>query len=68
MEITAPADVLQQRIYKRTNEVSDAVLVVVEHQLSNWRPLLKNEIDSAVYIDTSEVLDVDLSIGMIKTR
>ncbi len=68
MEITAPADVLQQRIYKRTNEVSDAVLVVVEHQLSNWRPLLKNEIGSAAYIDTSEVLDVDLSIGMIKTR
>ena len=52
MEITAPADVIRQRINKRKNDVSDADLAVLEHQLSNWRALQQDEIDSTVYIDT----------------
>ena len=68
MEITAPAEVLRQRIKKRKNDVSDADLTVLEHQLANWQPLHKDEFDSALSINTANKLNIGMLIDIIKTR
>jgi len=68
MEITAPADVLRQRIKQRKNDVSDADLTVLEHQLTSWQALQKDEINSVISINTADVLDIDVIIDRIKTR
>ena len=68
IEITAPADVLRQRITKRKNDVSDADLSVLENQLANYQPLQESEISSAIPVDTSETIDINDLINRIKTR
>jgi len=68
LEITAPAGVLRQRIKKRKNDVSDADLTVLEHQLTNWQDLQKDEIKSAVSVNTTDVLDIEKLINTINTR
>lgn len=65
MEITAPAEVLRQRIIDREHDVSDADLAVLEHQLSNWQPLLESELTSAVTVNTAEPLDINTVIDNI---
>ena len=65
LEITAPADVLRQRIVERKNDVSDADLAVLNHQLSNWQALDKNEIVNAISVHTEQVLDIDKIINSI---
>ena len=65
LEITAPAEILRQRITQRKSDVSDADLAVLEHQLANWQPLLEEEISSVIPVDTSERLDVTLLIDKI---
>ena len=62
LEITAPAELLRQRIIQRKNDISDADLAVLEHQLANWKPLHEGEISTAIQIDTSEQLDTALLI------
>jgi len=68
LEVTAPANVLRQRIIKRKNDVSDADLTVLEHQLTSWQALQKDEINSAISINTTEVLHIDVLIDIIKTK
>ncbi|MCK5394748.1 MAG: AAA family ATPase, partial [Gammaproteobacteria bacterium] len=65
LEVTAPEDILRQRIAQRKDDVSDADLAVLEYQLSNWQPLLEEEISTAVPVDTSELLDIALLIQKI---
>jgi len=65
LEVTAPAEVLRQRIIARKNDVSDAGLAVLEHQLSSWQPLHETEKNNAVIVDTTEDLPVDLVIDAI---
>lgn len=59
LEITAPAEILRQRIKARKNDVSDADLTVLEHQLINWQPLHASEINSLVTVNTTEAIDID---------
>jgi aminoglycoside phosphotransferase family enzyme/predicted kinase len=66
LEVTAPAEVLRQRIVQRKNDVSDADLDVLEHQLKNWQPLFKDETDKAVSVNTAQMLDIDELIDKIK--
>jgi len=66
LEITAPADILRQRIKMRKNDVSDADLSVLEHQLSNWQPLEENEKTAAIRVDTSERLEIETLLDKIK--
>ena len=66
LEITAPAEVLRQRIVERKHDVSDADLAVLEHQLSNWKSLHEDELQTVITVDTTEMLDVDKLIGQIK--
>ena len=68
IETTAAADVLRQRIKKRKHDVSDADLVVLEHQLTNWQPLHNDEMDTAIFVDTEEVLEIDVLVDKIKTN
>ena len=65
LEVTAPAELLRQRIKQRKNDVSDADLVVLEHQLANQKTLHKDETNTAVPVDTSKPLDITLLIEKI---
>ena len=67
IEITAPADILRQRIKARKNDVSDADRAVLEHQLAHWQPLLDSELASAISIDTTEPVDIDSLIERVKS-
>lgn len=66
MEVTASADVLRQRIKDRKNDVSDADLGVLEHQLQNWQPLQENEIKHAISVNTEHLLEVAVLLDKIK--
>ncbi len=68
LEITAPAEILRQRIKKRIHDVSDADLTVLEHQLTHWQDLQKDEVNSAVSVNTTGVLDINKLINTINTR
>lgn len=57
LEITAPAEILRKRIKKRKNDVSDADLTVLEHQLTHWQDLQEDEINSAISVNTADTLD-----------
>lgn len=58
LQISAPAEILRQRIMQRKNDISDADLTVLEHQLTNWQPLAEEEMNYAVDVDSSEPLDI----------
>ena len=58
VELSAPVDILKQRINNRKNDVSDADMVVLEHQLSHWKPLHDNELCDVITVDTDEEIDM----------
>ncbi|NOR43356.1 MAG: AAA family ATPase [Gammaproteobacteria bacterium] len=58
LEITAPTEILRQRIMQRKNDVSDADLAVLEHQLSNWQPLHEGEKKAVIPVDTTGPFDL----------
>ena len=66
LEVTAPIEVLRQRIIARKNDVSDADLSVLNNQLKHWKPLNKDELSDAVTIKTDEPLDIDNLMKRIK--
>ena len=68
IEITAPAEVLRQRIVARKKDISDADLSVLEHQLKNWQPLHKDELDFVVSVDTTQSLDIEELIKTIESH
>lgn len=65
VEVTAPVEVLQQRMTERINDVSDADLSVLKHQLSNWQTLDENEVANTVTVDTEEAIDTEKLVDMI---
>ncbi len=65
VEVTAPDDVLRQRITSRVKDVSDADLSILEHQLSNREDLHESELNSAITQDTSEAIDYGALIQSI---
>jgi aminoglycoside phosphotransferase family enzyme/predicted kinase len=65
VEVTAPDDVLRQRITSRVKGVSDADLSILEHQLSNREELHESELNSAILQDTSEAIDYGALIQSI---
>ncbi len=67
VEVTASAEVLRQRIVARKNDVSDAGLAVLEHQLLRCQPLHTKEKDNLVSVDTSQVMQVDALVDMINS-
>ena len=65
LQLTAPDDVLRQRIIQRSNDVSDADLAVLEQQLARQKPLLPEEIKASIHIDTEAPLDISQLIKNI---
>lgn len=67
LEFTASAETLRQRIKARTQDVSDADLSILEHQLATSTPLLDTEISSLIKIDTEADFDAVSLLEQIKT-
>ena len=58
VEFSAAAETLRQRIQARSQDVSDADLSVLEHQLATAEPVHENERSCLIEIDTEEAFDV----------
>ncbi|MDT8283619.1 MAG: AAA family ATPase, partial [Gammaproteobacteria bacterium] len=65
LEVSAPTDILRQRIVQRKNDISDADLVVLEHQLKNYQPLQPDEASEKIAINTEKTLDIGKLIASI---
>ena len=68
LEISAPIDVLRQRIVARKNDVSDADLGVLEHQYSNWKALHECEINAQISVNTEVAVDIQALVNTIKKQ
>ncbi len=67
LEITAPIELLRQRISEREHDVSDADLSVLEHQISHWQPLSKDEQCESITVNTAEKLNPKSLIEVINS-
>ena len=65
LECTAPADMLRQRIAQRAKGVSDADRSVLEHQLSNWQELPKDEQAFRITVNTENPVNIESLIEQI---
>jgi len=65
LEVTAPDEVLRQRILARKNDVSDADLDVLNYQLENWQPLSVEERKHAVQVNTAQAIDLSSIIEQL---
>ena len=68
IEVTASFDVLRQRIMARKNDVSDADISVLEHQIFQWKPLDDNESMSAISVNTENPLDIKSLLAGINKK
>ena len=68
LEVTAPIEILQQRIIARKNDASDADLSVLNNQLKHWKPLNEGELSYSVVIKTDIPLDAGILDETIKSR
>ena len=68
LEITAPKQILRQRIIERQHDISDADLAVLDHQLSNWQPLQENESSNVLTVNTATTVEIDELINDINAR
>lgn len=68
LETTAPAELLRQRIVQRSDDISDADLVVLEYQMSNWQPLQVDEKNNTVSVNTAEKHKISSIVEQIKLR
>jgi aminoglycoside phosphotransferase family enzyme/gluconate kinase len=65
LEVTAPDEVLRQRILARKNDVSDADLDVLNYQLENWQPLSTDEHEHAIQVNTEQAIDMSSIIKQL---
>lgn len=65
LEFTAAAETLRQRVAKRENDVSDAGLDVLNHQLKHWHALQADEKEYALTINTEKTQDINQLIQAI---
>ena len=66
----APVERLRERVEQRTelgNDISDATLETLEHQLSSYEPLSEDEKLFTIEIDTDKKIDVDGIVEHIHT-
>jgi len=66
LEFTAQPDTLRQRINSREKDMSDADQSVLEHQLSNWKPMSDEEQPDIIGIDTESSINFDELVTRIK--
>ena len=65
LEVSASAEILRQRIEQRENDVSDADLVVLNHQLKNYQALHNDEQTEMISIDTGKTVNLNKLIDEI---
>jgi len=65
LECTAPADILRRRIAQRAKGVSDADRSVLEHQLSNWQELPKDDQAFRITVNTENPVNIESLIEQI---
>lgn len=65
VEVSAAADILRQRIVQRKNDISDADLAVLEHQLNSYQALHPDEASRMIPVNTEKTVDIDRLIDNI---
>jgi len=68
LEFHAPADVLRERIVRRTGGASDANLDILEQQLVTWEALPDSDSASCIRIDTQAPFDARAVQAAIESR
>jgi len=68
LEFIASPGTLRQRIVERKDDVSDANLKILEHQLADWHPLCESERPYTITIDTEAPFEVVELAGKIKSN
>jgi len=68
LEFTASDDELRKRIKARVNDISDADIGILEHQIKNWLPLDKEEEQYRLVVDTEKEFNLDALIKNIQTK
>jgi len=65
---TAPEKIIRERVLQRSeqgDDVSDATLEILEHQLNDMEPLSEEELRYAITIDTERNIDLDALVDRI---
>lgn len=68
LELTAPSELLRERIGQRERGVSDADRAVLEHQLSAWQVLPEEYLANRIVVDTAETTDLEALTAQIRAR
>ncbi|MDH5612150.1 MAG: AAA family ATPase [Gammaproteobacteria bacterium] len=68
LEVSAPEEILRQRIVEKRHDVSDADLTVLEHQIANWQPLHEDEKYNTLHINTGQTYDIKTLITELNER
>lgn len=66
LEFIASAETLRRRIKARTQDVSDADLSVLEHQLATAEPVHESELTNRIEIDTEKTFDTAVLLDQIQ--
>jgi len=65
LELTAPIELLRQRLIQRHGDASDADLAVLAHQLAGYTPLEEDERGACICLDTRQPFDVEALLAQI---
>ena len=68
LDVTATHEELKRRIVMRKNDVSDADLKVLEHQIANTKPMHSEELADVLTLDTEQALDSNKVVNEIQNR
>ena len=68
IEVTAPFEILRQRIIARKNDVSDADLSVLNNQVKHWKPLTEDERIDALRVNTEQIIDFEMLLRTINIK
>jgi len=68
LSVTASANALRQRVRKRKQDISDANISVLEHQLATSKPLHNDELYHQIIIDTEKNLDLEELVSKITQK
>jgi len=68
LAVTAPPEVLRQRIIERKNDISEANLSVLEHQLTNCKPPRDDEKSMTINVNNEYKIDIEKLKNAISTH
>ena len=68
LQVSAPEEILRQRIVEKRHDVSDADLAVLEHQIVNWQPPHEDEKNSTLHINTGQAYNIETLVDELNER